>query len=55
MSNKRAYGSTTPWTAKDYHWFCECVDPWVDDIGECLACHRKPWVLTESGIVRHAD
>jgi hypothetical protein len=41
MSNKRAYGSTTPWTAKDYHWFCNCIIPAWDGV-ECRRCRRKP-------------
>jgi hypothetical protein len=28
------------------HWFCTCVNPWVDAIDVCVVCHRKPWVLS---------
>ena len=26
-------------------WFCTCIDPVTDEIGECRRCHRKPVAL----------
>lgn len=26
-------------------WFCVCVDPVTDGLGECQTCHRKPRAL----------